>query len=142
LVRDAGEFLDRLGLSYPPSAPVRRIAWQAPCSLANGQGAAGLSAGLLRGAGFEVVAPAEGPICCGSAGTYNLTEPQTASLLGAEKTNALNRLAADAVASSNLGCMMQLAPRLEAPVVHIVELIDWAQGGPAPRALRGVARIG
>jgi glycolate oxidase iron-sulfur subunit len=142
LVRDAGEFLDRLGLSYPPSAPVRRIAWQAPCSLANGQGAAGLSAGLLRGAGFEVVAPAEGPICCGSAGTYNLTEPETASLLGAEKANALNHLAADAVASSNLGCMMQLAPRLEAPVVHIVELIDWAQGGPAPRALRGVARIG
>ena len=140
LVRDAGEFLDGLGLSYSPSAPVRRIAWQAPCSLANGQGGAEFGAGLLRGAGFEVVAPAEGPVCCGSAGTYNLTEPETASLLGAEKANALNRLAADAVASSNLGCMMQLAPRLEAPVVHMVELIDWAQGGPVPRALRGAAR--
>ncbi|MEE8563263.1 MAG: heterodisulfide reductase-related iron-sulfur binding cluster, partial [Alphaproteobacteria bacterium] len=86
-------------------------------------------------AGFEVVEPAEGPVCCGSAGTYNLTQPKTASVLGADKARSLNGLAADAVASSNLGCMVQLAPRLEAPVVHVVELIDWAQGGPAPRVL-------
>lgn len=142
LVRDAGEFLDGLGLGYPPSGPARRIAWQAPCSLANGQGAAGSSSGLLRDAGFEVVEPAEGPVCCGSAGTYNLTEPETAAVLGADKARSLNRLAADAVASSNLGCMMQLAPRLEAPVVHMVELIDWAQGGPAPRGLGWAAREG
>jgi len=144
LVRDAGEFLDGLGLSYPPPppAPVRRIAWQAPCSLANGQGAAAFGAELLRGAGFEVVEPADGPVCCGSAGTYNLTEPETASVLGTEKARTFNLLAADAVASSNLGCMMQLAPGLEAPVVHLVELIDWAQGGPAPRALGGAVRDG
>ena len=142
LVRDAGEFLDGLGPSVVPSGKERRIAWQAPCSLANGQGAAAFGARLLRGAGFDVVEPAEGPVCCGSAGTYNLTEPETAAVLGAEKASALNDLAADAVASSNLGCMMQLAPRLEAPVVHIVELIDWAQGGPAPRALRAAPRDG
>ncbi len=142
LVRDAGEFLDGLGLCYPPSAQARRIAWQAPCSLANGQGAAAFGGGLLRGAGFEVVEPAEGPVCCGSAGTYNLTEPATASVLGADKARSLNGLAADAVASSNLGCMVQLAPRLEAPVVHVVELIDWAQGGPVPRVLGWSAHHG
>lgn len=137
LVRDAGEFLDGLGLSFPDAAPVRRIAWQAPCSLANGQGAAEFGAALLRSAGFEVVEPIEGPVCCGSAGTYNLTEPEIAAHLGSRKTEAINRLEADAVASSNLGCMMQLDPGLNAPVAHLVELVDWAQGGPPPGQVSG-----
>ena len=140
LVRDGGEFLAGLDLHFPPLDKKRRIAWQAPCSLANGQGGAGYGAALLAGAGFEVVEPPEGPVCCGSAGTYNLTEPDIARRLGAEKSSSLDRLKADAMASSNLGCMMQLAPTLAAPVVHLVELIDWAQGGPLPRVLRDRAR--
>jgi len=142
LVRDAGDFLDGLGLSYPGPPRIQRVAWQAPCSLANGQGAGDIGAGLLRGAGFDVCVPSGGPECCGSAGTYNLTEPETATVLGVDKARALNDLAAGAVASSNFGCMMQLAPRLEVPAVHLVELIDWAQGGPTPRGLGGARRDG
>ena len=137
LVHDAGEFLAGLALTFPARAAGPRIAWQAPCSLANGQGAAAFGAELLGRAGFEVVEPPEGPVCCGSAGTYNLMEPETADGLRAEKVRSLNGLAADAVASSNLGCMMQLASGLNAPVCHILELIDWAQGGRVPKSLVG-----
>ncbi|MDX1483898.1 MAG: glycolate oxidase subunit GlcF [Alphaproteobacteria bacterium] len=137
LVRDAGEYLAGLDLvlSPAPDHPVRRIAWQAPCSLANGQGGAGYGRALLARAGFDVVEPPEGPVCCGSAGTYNLTEPAIADRLGADKGRALDGLGADVVVSSNLGCMMQLAPHLGTPVVHLVELLDWAQGGPRPHSL-------
>jgi glycolate oxidase iron-sulfur subunit len=137
LVRDAGEFLDGIDMDFPPLGAKHRIAWQAPCSLANGQGGAGYGARLLARAGFDVAEPPEGPVCCGSAGTYNLMEPETASRLGVEKSRSLDLLNADAVASSNLGCMMQLAPTIAVPAVHLVELIDWSQGGPLPRVLRG-----
>ncbi len=142
LVRDAGEFLGGLELSHISLPETRRVAWQAPCSLANGQGGAANAARVLRDAGFEVSEPADGPVCCGSAGTYNLMEVKTADILGAEKADALERLKVDVVASSNLGCMMQLAPRLETPAVHFLELIDWAQGGPSPRALSWGLRDG
>ena len=136
LVRDAGEYLAGLDLDFPEADKSRRIAWQAPCSLANAQGGAAYGAGLLARAGFDVVEPPSGPVCCGSAGTYNLMEPENATRLGAEKARLLDQLEADAVASSNLGCMMQLSPRLASPTVHLVELLDWAQGGPLPRVLR------
>ncbi len=135
LVRDAGEFLDAADLSFPGPGRGLRVAWQAPCSLANGQGRADATARLLARAGFDVGEPAGGPVCCGSAGTYNLTEPAIAGRLARDKAVALNALAADAVASSNLGCMVQLGARLDCPIVHAVELVDWAQGGPAPAAL-------
>lgn len=140
LVRDASEFLATLELSFPGSGPGHSVAWQAPCSLANGQGAAEFAPSLLRRAGFEVHEPPEGPICCGSAGTYNLTEPEIAARLGEDKARALARLEPDAIASANLGCMVQLAGRLATPVVHVVELIDWAQGGPAPIGFGDTAR--
>jgi len=139
LVRDAAEFLDGLDLSFPGPGQSLSVAWQAPCSLANGQRAADFAPALLRRAGFEVREPPEGPVCCGSAGTYNLTEPEIAERLGEDKARALGRLGCDAVASANLGCMVQLRGRLQAPVVHAVELIDWAQGGPCPAGLKGGA---
>jgi glycolate oxidase iron-sulfur subunit len=95
---------------------------------------------LLRGAGFEVCEPPGGPVCCGSAGTYNLTEPAIAERLGNDKARALERLGPDVVASSNLGCMVQLEAKLMIPVVHVVELIDWAQGGPRPGVLGAVGQ--
>ncbi len=140
LVRDAGEYLSALDLRFPDTslARGRRIAWQAPCSLANWQRAAGFPAALLAHAGFEVVEPPEGPACCGSAGSYNLTEPGFAAALGERKAASLDALGAEAVASSNLGCMTQLAPRLSVPAVHVVQLIDWAQGGPVPARLKDI----
>ena len=140
LVRDAAEFLATLDLSFPSPGRSLSVAWQAPCSLANGQRAADFAPELLRRAGFEVREPPDGPICCGSAGTYNLTEPAIAERLGEDKARALARLETDAVVSSNLGCMVQLEGRLPIPLVHVVELIDWAQAGPRPAALDAEAR--
>jgi glycolate oxidase iron-sulfur subunit len=90
---------------------------------------------LLANAGFEVRAIAEAHLCCGSAGTYNILQPEIASRLRARKVANILATGADVIATGNIGCMTQLAPATEIPVVHTVELLDWAHGGPAPSAL-------
>jgi glycolate oxidase iron-sulfur subunit len=134
LAADVTEVLGRLGL--PEGAPKGlRIAYHAACSLQHGQQIKTLPKDLLRRAGFEVVEPADSHLCCGSAGTYNLLQPEISAELKARKVATLEARRPDLIAAGNIGCMMQIGSGTRVPVVHTVELLDWATGGPAPRAL-------
>ena len=133
---DVSELLARLEVKG--AAPRRlRVAYHSACSLQHGQKVTAEPKALLAQAGFDVAEPAEAHLCCGSAGTYNLLQPQLAARLKARKAANLDALRADVVAAGNIGCMAQLAGATRAPVVHTVELLDWATGGPEPAALGG-----
>lgn len=133
---DISEYLVKIG-GVPPvsSSPRRRIAYHAACSLQHGQRVLTAPKDLLRGAGFEVVDIAEAHLCCGSAGTYNLLQPDFANQLRARKVANIERTGADIVSAGNIGCLQQLEGSLTRPIVHTVELLDWASGGPKPAAL-------
>jgi glycolate oxidase iron-sulfur subunit len=133
LARDVTEFLEELPLR--PHGRGARVAYHAACSLQHGQQIRKQPKRLLAQAGFEVIEPREAHVCCGSAGTYNLLQPEIASQLGARKTASLEALAPDVIATGNIGCLVQIAARTRTPVVHTVELLDWATGGPPPPAL-------
>ena len=90
---------------------------------------------MLAAAGFEAVEVPEGHLCCGSAGTYNLLQPELATALRDRKLANIALTDADIVATGNIGCITQLAAASPVPVVHTVELLDWATGGPPPGAL-------
>jgi len=139
--RDISQFLhEALNRIGETRAPVSlKVAYQSPCSLQHGQGIVSEPVELLRRAGFEVATLREGHLCCGSAGTYNILQPEIARTLRDRKLAAIREVAPDVVATGNIGCMTQLASAGEVPVVHTVELLDWAGGGPVPPALR--ARI-
>jgi glycolate oxidase iron-sulfur subunit len=111
------------------------VAYHAACSLQHGQQIRETPKTLLRRAGFEVVEPDEAHLCCGSAGTYNILQPAIAAELGARKVANLMARAPDLIAAGNIGCMMQIGARAGVPVVHTVELLDWATGGPKPAAI-------
>jgi glycolate oxidase iron-sulfur subunit len=134
LAVDVSELLVRLGL--PQGAPKGlRVAYHAACSLQHGQQVKSAPKDLLKRAGFEVVEPADSHLCCGSAGTYNLMQPEISGQLKARKVTTLEAKAPDVIAAGNIGCMMQIGSGTAIPVVHTVELLDWATGGPQPRAL-------
>jgi glycolate oxidase iron-sulfur subunit len=97
---------------------------------------------LLKQAGFRVKDVPEGHICCGSAGTYNLLQPEIAAQLRARKVANIERVGPDLIATGNIGCMTQIQQGTAIPIVHTVELLDWATGGPVPEALAaaGLAR--
>lgn len=134
LAKDISEVLADL-----PLAPVEgrglRVAYHAACSLQHGQRLGALPRELLIRAGFDVATPAEAHLCCGSAGTYNLLQPVIAGQLRDRKLGHLAALGADVVATGNIGCMVQLRAGAGVPVVHTVELLDWATGGPLPEGL-------
>lgn len=108
-----------------------KVAYHAACSLQHGQRLHG-NAALLTSAGFEVSIPAEAHLCCGSAGTYNILQPAIADQLGDRKAENIGRLRAEVIATTNIGCAVQIGQRVTLPVVHVVELLDWAYGGPLP----------
>ncbi|MCX7644903.1 MAG: glycolate oxidase subunit GlcF [Rhodobacteraceae bacterium] len=138
IARDVSEVLVRLGL--PEGAPKGlRVAYHAACSLQHGQRIKDHPRMLLRRAGFEVVEPADAHLCCGSAGTYNLMQPEISAELRARKVRTLEAKAPDLIAAGNIGCMIQIGSGTGVPVVHTVELLDWATGGPRPSALGGGA---
>ena len=112
------------------------VAYHAACSLQHGQQIKTYPKDLLKRAGFTVVEPADSHLCCGSAGTYNLMQPEISKQLKARKLRTLAAKKPDVIAAGNIGCMMQLAGGAEVPVVHTVELLDWAAGGPKPAAMR------
>uniref|UniRef100_A0A8J4HBW0 Glycolate oxidase iron-sulfur subunit n=1 Tax=Acidicaldus sp. TaxID=1872105 RepID=A0A8J4HBW0_9PROT len=128
---DISEFLTRL--DYRPSRPPPgiKIAYHAACSLQHGQKITEAPKALLRTAGFVVVEPREGHLCCGSAGTYNLLQPEIATRLQARKLANIAATGAELIAAGNIGCLTQLAAG-ELPVAHTVQLLDWMAGGPAP----------
>jgi glycolate oxidase iron-sulfur subunit len=133
LAADISEVLERIGL--PEGAPKGlKVAYHAACSLQHGQKVKGVPNALLRQVGFEVVEPADAHLCCGSAGTYNLMQPEISGELKARKVKTLEAKTPDVIAAGNIGCMMQIGSATEVPIVHTVELLDWATGGPRPRA--------
>lgn len=131
---DITELLTKLEIKA--SAPEQlRVAYHAACSLQHGQQVKAAPKKLLKDAGFEVVEPKDSHLCCGSAGTYNLMQPEIAGQLKARKVQTLEAKSPDIIAAGNIGCMMQIGSGTETPIVHTVELLDWATGGPKPPAL-------
>lgn len=112
-----------------------KVAYHAACSLQHGQQIKTHPKTLLKAAGFEVVEPADSHLCCGSAGTYNLMQPDISRQLKARKVKTLEAKQPDIIAAGNIGCMMQIGSGTDIPIVHTVELLDWATGGPKPAAL-------
>jgi glycolate oxidase iron-sulfur subunit len=94
---------------------------------------------LLKAAGFTVRDPAEGHLCCGSAGTYNIMQPDIADALRARKVKNIEAIKPDLIATGNIGCITQIASGTDIPVLHTVELLDWAYGGEVPRKFKGFA---
>jgi len=111
------------------------VAYHAACSLQHGQQIKTHPKTLLKRAGFKVVEPADSHLCCGSAGTYNLMQPEISGQLKARKIKTLEAKSPDLIAAGNIGCMMQIGSGTELPILHTVELLDWATGGPQPPAL-------
>ena len=135
LALDVTELVQRLDLPAPGQPQPLKVAYHAACSLQHGQKITALPKQLLQRAGFEVMDVPEGHLCCGSAGTYNLMQPELAGRLLERKAGNIKSLKPDVVAAGNIGCMVQLRGGLDVPVVHTVELLDWATGGPKPAAL-------
>jgi len=142
LARDVSEVIADLGLQTSGPAAGLRVAYHSACSMQHGQQIHGEPKALLGAAGFEVVEVPEGHLCCGSAGTYNLLQPELAAALCDRKLANIALTRADLVATGNIGCITQLAGDAPVPIVHTVELLDWATGGPTPRGLARVAAIG
>ena len=134
LAMDISELLVKIGLPEGASKGLR-VAYHAACSLQHGQQVKTAPKDLLKRVGFDVVEPADSHLCCGSAGTYNLLQPEISAQLKARKVETLEAKRPDVIAAGNIGCMMQIGSGTGVPVVHTVELLDWALGGPKPRAL-------
>ena len=134
LTLDISELLQKL--TIPEGSPKGlTVAYHAACSLQHGQQIKTTPKDLLKRAGFTVVEPADSHLCCGSAGTYNLLQPEISAQLRTRKVQTLEARRPDIIAAGNIGCMMQIGSATAIPIVHTVELLDWATGGPKPRAL-------
>jgi glycolate oxidase iron-sulfur subunit len=135
MTKDVSEFLDHHDIGAPKRWSSLKIAYHAACSLQHGQRVVSQPKALLKKAGFTVLDIPEGHLCCGSAGVYNILQPEIAGALRDRKAGHIKALRPDVVASGNIGCIRQLETALEFPVVHTVELLDWAYGGPVPPGL-------
>jgi glycolate oxidase iron-sulfur subunit len=133
--RDITELMSEIGLQAPAQGAGRRVAYHSACSLQHGQKVRDAPKHLLKAAGFVVLDPPEGHLCCGSAGTYNLLQPEIATRLRDRKVSNLESLAPEIIAAGNIACLTQIAAATKLPVVHTAELLDWATGGPKPRHL-------
>ncbi len=136
LACDLSELLDRIGLPPITPLPPTIVGYHPACSLQHGQKVATSPARLLTDAGFEVRWPQDAHLCCGSAGVYNILQPDIAAQLGARKAEALVALQADVIATGNIGCMVQIGAASGVPVAHLAQLLDWATGGPKPAGMR------
>jgi len=137
MTKDVTEFLAELGLegAAVPEGTAKRVAYHSACSMQHGQKITQQPKALLKQAGFEVVDIPEAHLCCGSAGTYNIMQPELATKLRDRKIANIRKTAPDIIAAGNIGCITQIASAADVPVVHTVELLDWATGGPKPEGL-------
>ena len=137
LAKDITEYLGTLDLP-----PIERngltVAYHSACSMQHGQKITMLPKTLLKRAGFTVRDPAEGHLCCGSAGTYNIMQPEISAQLKARKVKNIEATRADIIATGNIGCITQLASGTAMPILHTVELLDWAYGGTKPVKLEAL----
>jgi glycolate oxidase iron-sulfur subunit len=134
MAMDISELLVKIGLPEGADKGIK-VAYHAACSLQHGQQIKTYPKDLLKRAGFTVVEPSDSHLCCGSAGTYNLLQPEISQQLKARKVKTLEAKTPDIIAAGNIGCMMQIGSGTQIPIVHTVELLDWATGGPKPTAL-------
>ena len=134
IAMDISELLMKLDLEEGENKEIK-VAYHAACSLQHGQQIKTFPKDLLKKAGFNVVEPADSHLCCGSAGTYNLMQPAISKQLQERKVRTLEAKTPDIIAAGNIGCMIQIGGGTDVPVVHTVELLDWATGGPKPRKL-------
>ncbi len=134
IAMDVSEVLMKLDLPEG-AAKDMTVAYHAACSLQHGQQIKTFPKDLLKKAGFTVVEPRDSHLCCGSAGTYNLMQPEISKQLKQRKVQTLEAKNPDVIAAGNIGCMMQIGSSTDVPIVHTVELLDWATGGPQPPAL-------
>jgi len=136
LARDVTEFMSEIG--FAGAAPEKlKVVYHSACSLQHGQQITAAPKALLARAGFAVGDVPDGHLCCGSAGTYNMLQPALAGRLRDRKVGNIESTAPDVVAAGNIGCIMQIASGTKLPVLHTVQLLDWATGGPRPPQLEG-----
>lgn len=134
LAKDVTEYLSDLNLPAQPKKAMT-VVYHSACSMQHGQRITLAPKNLLRNAGFTVRDPAEGHLCCGSAGTYNILQSEIAQSLKKRKVSSLEATGAHIIATGNIGCMTQIGSGTGLPIVHTVELLDWAYGGEIPEAL-------
>ena len=134
-VKDFAELISPRGAESPHHL---RIAYHAPCSLQHGLRISGANETLLTAAGFEVLAIPEGHLCCGSAGSYSILQPELSNTLRGRKLANIAAIEPDVIATANIGCLEHLSGGT--PIVHVAELLNWAEGGPKPAALHQIAR--
>jgi glycolate oxidase iron-sulfur subunit len=134
MTKDITEFLSDIDLSFVPMQSLW-IAYHSACSMQHGQKITDLPKNLLKSAGFKVKDVPEGHICCGSAGVYNILQPTIAQKLRLRKVAHIERLQPDLIAAGNIGCITQIGKGTQVPIVHTVELLDWATGGPQPESV-------
>jgi glycolate oxidase iron-sulfur subunit len=139
IAKDVSEVLMKLDVNA--KVEPMTVAYHAACSLQHGQQIKTYPKDLLKKAGFTVVEPADPHLCCGSAGTYNLMQPEISGQLKTRKVKTLEAKNPDVIAAGNIGCMMQIGSATQVPIVHTVELLDWATGGPKPKAMTDEPQI-
>ena len=132
LAKDICEYVAGLNLGAMAQPQELTVAYHAACSLQHGQKITDQPKRLLKAAGFRLREVPEGHICCGSAGNYNIMQPYFAEQLRERKIGNIEAVRPDIIALGNIGCMMQIASGTDIPVVHTIELLDWANGGPKP----------
>ena len=135
LAKDITEYLATLDLPEPQMRADLTVAYHCACSMQHGQKIIRQPKELLQRAGFTVKEPAEGHLCCGSAGTYNILQSEISAKLRDRKVRNIEATGAALVATGNIGCMTQIASGSDLPVVHTVRLLDWAYGGGRPEEI-------
>lgn len=132
--KDIVEFLS--GVELPVASQALRVTYHSACSMQHGQNMGTKAQTLLRNAGFTVQDIPEGHLCCGSAGTYNIMQPKIAAQLRDRKIENIKSTNPQVIATGNIGCITQLATGTQTPILHTVELLDWAYGGPKPDKIK------
>ncbi|MGE0564239.1 MAG: glycolate oxidase subunit GlcF [Pseudolabrys sp.] len=135
LAQDICEYLSLKTLEPKREAGALKVAYHAACSLQHGQKITREPKELLSRLGFTLRDVPESHLCCGSAGTYNILQPDLAARLRDRKVANIRRVQPDLIAAGNIGCITQIAAGIDVPVVHTIELVDWVTGGPAPDAM-------